>query len=587
MSLNGVPTGVGSTTNPPPTQGTGLGQGAPALNLPPSLQQVNGPTRTPPTVVAQQLPQTAPSGGQTGLQQITGKANPLHGLSKKSDTIFNNLQPSQQQALQSRLAQADGATRKEIKALLHYTSKEMGATTPGGRLAIRETLAQALASGMDLASAKQLKQELAKLPDFKLQQLVTELKKPGASMPAALARHLVDPGNKTGYASIKDLLVAFPADPGRANQPESATASIALVRDAQGKLKVQYVAASLIDLPVPPSNQRLTPHKLQQIEQLFDQVASTKYSRTGVMLDFLHFHGQREQAALAQGRPAPSLDDSFAQYQPDGQAIAQKYGHGDCLALGHQLVKELANMGIEARLGGYWNGDLIDKDTNSPVRNKGRDEMSGVTHTDVLIPYTDANGQSKVLMLVPGMGNDAKWVKHLDPGAPELQQRTLQPDGGSVDAVGVQKNQLKWLTNLQLLNNPWSDNNRNIFGIDLAKGVFYLNGAASQDFAAQHGGGSSDPAARSIAFDFKAVLADPMARTTIKVWNNATNGYVDRKVPQMDALVVFLRAVQNQFGQPPAFVGEMLSLVANYNEYRAQVLMPTVGNGIAPVDIKG
>ena len=543
----------------------------------PGLDQIKG-SATPPSG-ANRPPQVAPpSDGDKALATVSAQANPLDGLSKKSDALFSGLPDSLKQALSDRLDQADKPTESAIKKLLHFDWDDKSGASKAGRLAIRETLTAAIAGGMDLAAAKTLRTHLTGLSDRQLSHLSTEMRKPDASLTAVLSRNLMQPGQpqaRETFAALRDVMIAFPPDPALAGKAEVLDELMVIRRDDQGKLHYTHVSAGLAPLSIPDSNKGLDAQKIDDIKQLFLDAAEARYGRGGLVLDFVRTHARECSQANQAHTRAPSMGDTLKQYQPDGKGIAAKYDRADCMSLADQLVKDLAAQGIKAHIAGYWNGDLIGKNPDKGLLSEVRDATSRVTHTDVLIPYTDAQGKEKVLLLVPGMGDDPKYFESLDPGDAKLLGRSLKPDGDGLDVATQQKLQMGWMTNIQILNNTWASTDRNLFGIDIANGKFYLNGSASADFTKAHRGGASDTGA-SISFDFAKVAKDPMATTTVKIWDDTQGAYQDKAVAGFQALTLFLRAVQDQFGQPPEFVREMMGLVAHRDDYVRDVLLPTV-----------
>jgi hypothetical protein len=570
MSLDGLGSNPVVGRQAPPPQSASSTEG-----LAPGLDQIQAAVRTPTPGQRVDSALPAPSTGTQALQHIT-RANPLTALSKKGAALYSGLPAHLQRDLADRVGRADKPARKAIQEVLHFARSDKGTTTTAGRQAIRTTLTAVLAAGMDTQAALKLKAHLCQLSERDLTRMAEDLSASDVAVPDALCHRLLGDHNpRETFAALRDVMTAFPDDPSRAGAAEVLSPLAVMRRDGQGRLHFSRVNALTAPLNIPPGNQRLDEAKIDQIKQVFIQSAAVRYGRAAVLLEFMNHHHAAQRAAPA-GQPGPTLAESLSSYHPDGAAMVAKYQRADCMSLAADLVTKLATLGIEARVAGHWNGNLVDKAPQSAAREDVAEHTSLATHTDVLIPFTDTTGKEQVMMLVPGMGGDEQYFHVLETDDFQLFERSLQPTGQGLDVGELQKQQLSWLNNLQILNSGWNaGEQRNLFGIDLLGGAFYLNGVASDTFQKEHRGGAPNADA-SIRFSFADVAKDPMAKTTVKIWNEQSQQYEGQSMPRFQAMMVFLRAVQEKFQQPPGFVQEMIGLVATHDEYVQQVLLPSV-----------
>jgi hypothetical protein len=145
------------------------------------------------------------------------------------------------------------------------------------------------------------------------------------------------------------------------------------------------------------------------------------------------------------------------------------------------------------------------------------------------------------------------------------RQDVLGADGASVDMVETQKDQLGFLSNIQITNNDFGDG-RNMFGIDLLAGTVYLNTAASAGFR-----GPRAELEGAISIDFRDVLAHPDDPVTMQVWdpdlNDGEGGWGDEEGTRLEALLATLMAVGEEFEQPDDFVQNLLTMMQSRDEY--------------------
>jgi len=512
----------------------------------------------------------------------------LDNLSDKAQAITAAIGQSSANALDQRITGAAPEDKALIQELLHYSHKQTKGSDKQERASRRALMGSVLSGGLDLDAAVELRKVIDTVPAKDLTALLQDLGKPGTFPPGVLAVHLLKaqrPDADKRYAALKSTLLGFPADPGRAGRNESTAGGVTIGRDDQGKLKIVNQALSLLPFQVPDANKNLTTQKIQQLKGIFDTVADTNYSRQGVPLEVLNtMRTQNRQRRKSKSKM--TLKEAMEQTDISGLDIAQKYGSGDCLVLGDKLVRRFQEAGIDAKLVGYNNSGLTrQRCGNGEVKDPKNSGLltDGITHTDIVVPYTDATGKERVLAITPGMGAEDKWFKdysreefyNAQPPAVTPGDRVIGADGADIDTSKVQKDQLKFLTNVQLTNNKPTDpaHSKQVCGIDIMAGKIYLNGEGSKVF---DGPRASEEGA--VSLDLKAMLTNPREEVTMKVWNAQSNGYEDRQMPKSDALVATLMAIGKQFGQPNDFADNILTLAENLDEWRSDVIAPEIAD---------
>jgi hypothetical protein len=552
-------------------------------------------------------------------------------VTDKQPAIAEKLKPEVQAKLDQRLRSADKATADQIKDLLHFSRRSHGATTPAIRLSIRVALSAYLAHGGDIRAAEGLKAALQNKSDAEITAMLnggdSESKKhlketlPGRSdaeiaamlnglnqdkrLPLGmLSQGLLNqrsPTARRDFSQLRQVLTTFPPDPGRANSIELIDNNVTIGRDATGHLVIKNHALAFAQIGIPPSNRGLTRADVEALKQDFRTLANQKYSTQGVALDFMEFFRTENARRAAQGRPALTMAQAFAQFNPNGATASNKYSHGDCMCHAEKLKATIEGKGYQVQVIGMYNTTLTTMTDPSGGKEKvqiaGADQVTeGITHTDLMIPFTDDRGNRKVLILAPGAGPGDNYIREFaldasgglvipddDHKFAQLRRVAAGPAIG-MDATQLQRAQFKFRHNLQMKNSEpgLPKDADNLVGIDMLAGTIYLNGRASKQFVAQHGSlpGGVDPAnVGSISFDFKDAFAHPFDRVTIQVWNNDANSYVPRQIMKIQSLHVFLRLVQRQFGQPDAWLQNTISLLAHRDEYNTEILLPSLNTG--------
>lgn len=432
-----------------------------------------------------------------------------------------------------------------------------------------------------------LEQCLEALPLLDLGDILSQLLEEPPREPyealASIALHpsVDDPEGR--WDQLRPILLAFPVDLDRAGECVYGRPGLTLERDDQGALQVRSASVRFTGVPIPDDNEPLAPQSIQAIEDLFTQLAPTRYGRHGVPLDFMRYFRTTNQQRHQDEQPPLTLEQALALYQPNGAQLVEHYGRGDCMSLAEKMVADLALLHppVRALLSGTLNPGLTRQRLPDGGIHDPRDvgvKAHGVTHTNVLVPYTTQDGEERIKVITPGMGlTDRQGQRYCQDmtleeyllGQKDLnltRQDVLGPEGASVNMVQTQKDQLGFLSNIQITNNNFGDG-RNVCGIDLLAGKIYLNGAASNAFR----GPREDPQQQSVSIDFRDVLAHPDDEVVHQVWdgdlNDGQGGWVQAESTRLDLLVATLTAIGEEFEQPQGFVQNLLTLMANRDGY--------------------
>jgi len=518
------------------------------------------------------------------LGELSGKTGAIHG---------NITHEGVQERLDERLFHSTPAEQQQIKELLHFGIGRRGNTTVATRLQIRTALAQGLAAGVPVADLTALKGVLMNTPPNKLGPLITDLNDPAKLLGATLSHHLLDiraAGARETFAALRPLLTFGPPDPTKANQGVYGDASIALRRDAAGVLQIANVDVALVRMTVPPENQGLSPADLLQIKGIFQTIAATPYSHQAVLLDFAqHF---REQRAL---HPGLTMKQAFDTFVPDGPRSMAKYGHGDCICQAEAMVEALNAIGIKAYVGGVNNTGLTKQKPFADLQPQGIGAKTCmVTHTEVLIPYTDQAGNERVFGFSTGGGPQDKWThdnplttggivegasRRLDPqGAarvgdpPEMRMR-LSPDGGSIDTVAMQKDQFVFRTGVSMVNTAPTVTDPNLkehFNLNLLDGTITLSTKYGQELADQNirFANMTDAGNGQLSFSYRDALSNPGDPVTLHI------GGVTHNITKLQSLALLLREIRTVSGGDDTFEQNLRTLMSHEGEFGSDILSP-------------
>jgi hypothetical protein len=529
-----------------------------------------------------------PGGGKV-LQQIDRL---LTDLSGKAETIYGRLSADLGARLDAALGGMDGARQDSVKELLHFAWYSLSGTTAESRVDIRTALTAYIAQGGDLDQAFALKTLLKGAGTGTLAALRQNIEQ-GIHPAHALAQNLLDPRSESApqdLAALRPVLMGFAPEPGRPAGCEYAGLALTLERGVDVGLTIGNLSASFVSLEVPEENRNLSEADVQRLRDLFADVASTRYARTGGSLDFMRF--VREQRAET---PDRTMAEAFARYDPSGADIVRHDGRGDCLCLADTLRERLARREppITGLTVGQYNSDLPRQRVGDAIKypDDRRIQSAYVTHMDVVVPYTDEAGDERVLFLTPGMGYQERFFQ--DMSIDEFQANKAASVRVGVEADGAValllpagrsiKEGMGYLTNLQMLNNSQDTQAErhapNLCGIDLIGGTVYLNRLASADFTGIRPG---DQAQGSIRFDYRAARANPDGECIVLMPNPDSGELEERAMGNLEAFVLFLGAVGRQFGQDesPAqledFIQSVIDLTYQEENYKQAVLWDSV-----------
>lgn len=545
----------------------------------------------------------AAPGGVAQLQQIAA-APKLAKLTDKSEAIAQRLGPELCAKLEARLADASWSDRRAMDRLLHFSRLGLGTTDAEKRLEVRVGIAAYLAEGGGIKEGKAIRERLLECSSVDSRAMVDRLKAQNGHPVACIADTiLTDHGNGSERSRNRELtpeqferalpaLLSFPVHPSEAGENVVIAKGLTLMRDEEGKLQPRYLSLGRTNVDVPPSNTNLDAGKLQQIRAVFERVASGSYGMHGAPLDFMRFFRESNAVREWRGERALTMAEALERYRPDGAAITDRYnGTGNCMGHAEKMVAELGKIGIEAKVVGSFSPHLIKMpdprlpdSTGENIFIPGeRGRTGGATHMDVVIPYTNQEGEARAVVIGAGMGT-SDFTLFNDVPAAELRRgepghlNIVDRGADRIDAAAAQKVSLSYQHSMQLANTSPDarPTEKRLFGIDLLAGKLYLNRAASSEYRAQQGPLAPGQQDGAITFDFKGAMADPRGPTTIKLWNEDTGAYEDTTVNKLTALLVFTAAVKEQFRQPDDFVDDIMTLAANYDAYKGTVLNPAL-----------
>ena len=316
------------------------------------LDAIRGQGTLPGGTAAANRTGAADAGGVAHLHTINGKA-PLATVSGKSDAIYAALGDDLSAKLDARLAGASKAERKDMEKLLHFAWNGRGDTTSAERLTARTAVAAYLAEGGGVGGARLMRDRMLELSTNDASRVISNLKDDEGHAIDRLAKPpLFNPKAQDApevFQRTAAILLDFAAVPAEAGKTVIANDRVALARDQNGQLQIRNMAMGLTRVGVPDGNTGFSAQKLQDVRDVFDQVASKPYSTQGIVLDFMRFFRETNQARAANGEAPLSLAEARQRYQPDGNAITDRFnGRGNCMGHAEKIVAELAKIGVTA-----------------------------------------------------------------------------------------------------------------------------------------------------------------------------------------------------------------------------------------------
>lgn len=388
---------------------------------------------------------------------------------------------------------------------------------------------------------------------------------------------------------LKQALAHVQPNISRAGQVEGSGGGVTVGRDGEGKMVILNQALSFTGVPIAETNKKMSPEVIAQVKQTFTQTVDANYSRHGVALDFMSYVRAKQQEAREADLPPPPLSLLMKTFDAADSDRATKYKGGDCMVLAENLAQRLRDQGLDARVAGYLNSELT-------TQRVGQDQKfpsdagvvsCGMTHADVIVPYTTLTDEQRVLVLIPGMGPNDRYQADLsleDYLKPPHQRQAIEaqmvqqsaqshmvgPDGGPLDISRMEKEQLHFLTNIQITDSRPATGDKKLCGIDIMAGKIYLNGKASKDFQGLR------PKEGSVSLDIKALLAKADELVSMKLPNPDTDTLETVEVTGAEALAIALEGIAQQFDQPEDFVANILTLAENLDAYQSEIVSPDI-----------
>lgn len=430
-----------------------------------------------------------------------------------------------------------------------------------------------LSAGVSANTVNGMDAVLNRLDSSQAARVLSQMQGPNGDVIKGLSSAMDRKSNtaQQDYQAFKNVLAELPVDLQKAGQNISADENFTIKRNDQGVIEVLNADAKFTGIHVPNENKLMSGNKVQSAKDIFNNIAQTSYGRAGVPLDFMR-HAREE--ALKDDKT--TMQQALQSYRPNGSSISEKNQNADCLCLTEQLITELEKQGIKGYAAGVNNQGLTGQSvqgSNVKVNPEGAMLKSGgITHLDVIVPYTNENGDERALVFTPGMGTDPKWSKDIPLSEVnglnyvEQQRIRLNGEGKGVDPEITQKSAMGYRSNIQITNGaPETAGNKQIAGIDLVNGKLYLNTAATNAYQ-----GPKIEGQGALSFNYRDAIKNPNDKVIMKTSEG------DVEVTKLEALAVFAEGVKNHFGLPDDFVDNVMHLAANEQQYQQAVLWDTV-----------
>lgn len=477
---------------------------------------------------------------------------------------------------------ADKATKNLGSSATHVIAygKDGQATLYDSAQLKNQVKANCVKLGCDPAAAEGLDAMLSNKRALQLFQNSLMLEDVNKPAHAGLSQ-LLDSNSVTAQAdfqSVKKALESLPADVAKAGQPIYADESTALSRDAQGKIQVTNAEVSFTGVKIPEGNKGLSADDVAAIKQQFMDIAGKNYGRAAVPLAFMEHYSKNEAQT-----PGAGMAAAFKSFNPDSAKLAQDFNSSDCLCQTDALIKKLAENNITAYACGVNSRALPTQKVNGvDVSPEDQNAMSAcVTHLDVIVPYVDTDGNKQMLIMNPGMGAEEEYFNTADlPDNDKAPRRIagsrLSPDGTGLDPNVAQKSAMGYMSSIVFTNSEANSKTKQIAGIDLVKGTVWLNSNASRAYE----GGTLDET-KNVSFNYREALKNLGGKIDVRM--PAANGtYVTESMTNATALVAFSQTLQQQFNLPDNFTKNLVTLMANEQEYQKVVLWEGVqkANGL-------
>ena len=335
-----------------------------------------------------------------------------------------------------------------------------------------------------------------------------------------------------------------------------------VVRNAKGLLELRLTEPPLEfeTIQTPPSNRKLPPGAIQKVKELF--VANETehvYNGAAAPLAFMRFFRELHRQSDI------SIKQAFQLFEMNGAELVKRYNGGDCLSLSENLVDALARRDIKAYTIGVSADNMLTKlpgysDIESPAWPQALTHLRGVSHTAVVVPYTDHKGSQRFLFIDAGLGPGEKNFRDLskDEFAAHLKEKGYIPKA-ITNAHLLTERSIACKNKLYVWDNAAADS-KSLFCIDLLAGQMFFNSAAVAQGAVPTVGGKAE-------LNFVAMLR---SKDTFDV----RVGKDVLKLTGPEAVSLFLSVAQKLYKQPPAFVEDAMSLLCIRDAYYREVMLP-------------
>jgi len=377
---------------------------------------------------------------------------------------------------------------------------------------------------------------------------------------------------------IEGLTVAVSEPLARLRDSVFATKSILLetrhvvVFESDGGVFVVPNEIDYAPIEIPPENRSLSKEKIEDLFVLNKLFAGEiRYSQFAGPLSLL------AHARLTGER----FRETRATYLPEVSELLA--AGGDCMEMSVALQSKIqSELGITSLIVGQCNDGNIK--ISNPVSHapqdmpwpKGLDYVCGVTHMDLLIPYTDDAGAEMAVHLITGMGVDDKYVEGPMPFSDmmtHLEKRKFTVNHGHITNPGwviAQKSSIKG--NIKLHQPDMSE--KKLMGMDFIQGTIYLNRKASETSDVPMPPGYRDAGSEPVRISvcYRDLLKDPDRMITLEFLRDG--GPVHEAISHRDYLTLLVTKLSDEFALPKETAADILMMMDTDVEYIQDVLRP-------------
>lgn len=367
-----------------------------------------------------------------------------------------------------------------------------------------------------------------------------------------LLEFLVAGGSFADAQTLKGQLVG---------QSDAVIGDLRPVQSATGTMTLE---ARLGGLAVPPENVGLTQDQVDLIRDVFDDVmGKVVYDSTAAPMELI-------ERARAAGPTAPGdLRSLFATLALSSNDLAGGIKPADCVGMAEHVKRRLAANGIGCHVIGTTGGNYLNqipdpsKTGNARVAWQQAKNYAVFSHASVVVPYSDAHGNTKAIHIETGMGPDPKHFKAFDTMAEADQSLAGKSydTSQSVDPKDLAKKHIRCKWRMYLAGDETQGTKA---FIDLAEGSIWLSGFKD-----------TDPQQLGETFGGTKLNFEEMLSKPTETINLTIKG---AQVPKtkLDAVTLFFTLVQREFGLPTGWVQNMLYLAQHIQQFRQEVLLDPI-----------